>query len=236
MAKQLQVDVWSDIACPWCYIGKRRFETALAQFADQDAVVVTWRAFELDPAAPAKRDTSEPYAARLAKKYGNTVAQAQQRIDQIVQLAATEGLPFDFQRIQPGNTFQAHRLLHLAHARGLQGALKERLLRGYLCEGVSLADHDSLLRLAGEVGLDVDEAVGVLSTDSYAAEVRADEQQAKELSISGVPFFRIGRYGVSGAQSPELLLRALQTAWAELPEPLETLGSAATVCGPDGCV
>jgi predicted DsbA family dithiol-disulfide isomerase len=235
MAKQLNVDIWSDIACPWCYIGKRRFENALPQFPERAAVKVSWRAFELDPSAPAQQDMSESYPARLAKKYGNTVAQAQQRIDQVVQLAAAEGLPFDFVHIQPGNTFDAHRLVHLAHVRGLQDAMKERLLRAYLCEGVAVGDPTNLLRLADQVGLDVDEAQGVLSTDSYATAVRADQREAQELGISGVPFFRIGRYGVSGAQPAELLLRALSKAWEELPEPLESIGDDATVCGPDGC-
>src|SRR5262245_34768900 len=134
MAKQLLVDVWSDIACPWCYIGKRRLEQALARFEHRDAVQLRWRAFELDAAAPAEREP-RPYAQRLAEKYGMPVAQAQQRIAQIAGLAANEGLPFDFERIRPGNTFHAHRVLHLAHAHGLQDALKERFLRGYLCEG-----------------------------------------------------------------------------------------------------
>src|ERR1700742_319753 len=137
MAKTLTVDVWSDIACPWCYIGKRRFETALAQFGQRDSVVLHWRSFELDPSAPAQRDNAQPYAERLAKKYGSSVAQAEQRIDHITELAAAEGLPFDFERIRPGNTFNAHRLLHLARERGLQPALKERFLRGYLTEGVA---------------------------------------------------------------------------------------------------
>jgi predicted DsbA family dithiol-disulfide isomerase len=236
MPKTLKVDIWSDIACPWCYIGKRRFESALNGFEHKPLVSVTWRSFELDPSAPAQRDTSQRYAERLAHKYSQPVAQAEQRIAQIVSLAAAEGLPFDFEQIKPGNTFDAHRLLHLAHDRGLGDAFKERLLRGYLCEGVAIGDRSSLLSLADQFGMNADEAQGVLSSDSYASAVRADQREAMELGIRGVPFFRIGRYGVSGAQPAEVLLQGLQQAWAELPEPLETLGSDATVCGPDGCV
>src|SRR5262245_47851952 len=110
MATQLSVDIWSDIACPWCYIGKRRLEAALSQFAHREAVDVHWHAFELDPSAPAQRDPSKTYAQRLADKYGMAVPQAQQRIDQMVEVAAADGLPFDFVRIRPGNTFDAHRL------------------------------------------------------------------------------------------------------------------------------
>jgi predicted DsbA family dithiol-disulfide isomerase len=236
MAKKLSVQVWSDIACPWCYVGKRRFEAALAQFARRDEVSLLWRSFELDPSAPRVRETQSSYAERLAKKYGTVPAQAQAMIDRMVQTAAAEGLAFDFERIRPGNTFDAHRLLHLARQRGRQGALKERLFAAYLGEGQAIGEPDTLLRLASEVGLDVDEAQGVLATDAYANEVRADEREAHALGVSGVPFFVIGRYGVPGAQPAELLLKTLEKALAELPElPDELSLDAGQVCGPDGC-
>jgi len=236
MARQLAVDVWSDIACPWCYIGKRRLEQALARFPQRDAVQVRWRAFELDPSAPAQRDPAKTYAQRLAEKYGSAVSQAQQRIDQMVEVAAADGLPFDFAHIRPGNTFHAHRLLHLALERGLQDALKERLLRGYLCEGAAIGDPAALLQLGREAGLDASEVEKLLAGDAYAADVRLDEREAQQIGVSGVPFFRIGaRYGVSGAQPADLILRALERAWDELPEPLEVLGTEPTSCGPQGC-
>lgn len=238
MAKKLSVDVWSDIACPWCYVGKRRFEAALALFPHRDTVEVTWRSFELDPAAPAQRDPSQSYAARLAKKYGSTLAQAEERLQHMTEIGAGEGLKLDFQNIRGGNTFNAHRLLHLARARGKQLLLKERMLRGYFSEGLPIGDTDSLLRVSGEAGLDVDEARALLSSDLYADAVRADQREAHQLGVDGVPFFKLGdRYGVPGAQPSALLAQALTRAWDELPEltqPEQRDGRGA-VCGPDGC-
>jgi predicted DsbA family dithiol-disulfide isomerase len=237
MVKTLKVDIWSDIACPWCYIGKRRFESALAKFESPESVEITWRSFELDPSAPAQQADGCSFSERLARKYGMPAAQAEQRIGQVVSLAAAEGLPFDFEQIKPGNTFDAHRLLHLARKHDRGPALKERLLRAYLCEGVAIGVAQNLLPLVEQVGLDVDEAQGVLAGDMFAAEVRADQQEARALGVSGVPFFRLGRYGVSGAQPAELFGQALAKAWQELPEVITgSSGDDATVCGPDGCV
>lgn len=235
MGKQLDVQIWSDIACPWCYVGKRRFEQALARFEHAPSVRVTWRAFELDPSAPRVRPPQN-YAERLAAKYGQTQAQAQARVDQLVSVAAADGLALDFEHIRPGNTFDAHRLLHLALERGLQGALKERLLRAYLSEGRTIGEPATLASLATEVGLDTDEVSALLASDRYAREVREDESEAHALGIHGVPFFVVGRrYAIEGAQPAELMLTALQRAWAELPE-LETLSvPEGAVCGPEGC-
>lgn len=237
MAKQLRLQIWSDIVCPWCYVGKRRLEAALARFPGREHVHITWRSFELDPSAPKVRD-KQPYAERLAKKYGATPAQAQGMIDRMVGVAKAEGLDFDFTRAQPGNTFDAHRLLHLAHDRGelLQGALKERLFRAYLCKGEAISDHDTLTRLAVEVGLNADDVQAVLSTDQYAREVRADEAQARAIGIDGVPFFVLAEtYAVAGAQPAELLASALEKAWSELPDVERLEVAEGSVCGPDGC-
>lgn len=233
---KLSVEVWSDIACPWCYVGKRRLEAALARFPRRDAVDVVWRAFELDPAAPRVRDPDVSYAERLAKKYGASVADAEGMIRRMTDVAAEDGLDFHFERIRPGNTFDAHRVLHLAGERGVQDAVKERLLRGYMTEGEAIGEPEALVRLAGEAGLDPAEVRAMLATDTYAREVRADEEQARALGIHGVPFFVFGaRYAASGAQPAELLLGALEKAWAEVvKEPLEALAEGA-VCGPDGC-
>ena len=232
----LRIDIWSDIACPWCYVGKRHLEQALARFPHKDDVAIVWRAFELDPSAPKIRDASQSYAERLAGKYGTTPAQAQTMIDRMVDTAARDGLEFRFDRIRPGNTFDAHRLLHLAHERGKQDALKERMLRAYMTEGQAIGDRDVLAGLAREVGLDEQEVRDVLAGDRYASEVRQDEARARELGINGVPFFVLAdRFGVSGAQPAEVLLGALERAWAERVKPvLETVAEGA-VCGPDGC-
>ena len=231
--KNLSVDIWSDIACPWCYVGKRRLEAALAGFPHRDAVTITWHAFELDPAAPPVRDASQSYAERLAKKYGTGVARAEEMLTTMTATAAKDGLDFHFERIQAGNTFDAHRLIHLAHERGKQDAVKERLLRAYMTEGEPIGDRDALVRLVAEAGLDAEEAHTTLVTDAYAADVRADEEQARALGISGVPFFVIGGYGVSGAQPADALQSVLTRAWSETAdEPALAEGAA---CGPDGC-
>jgi predicted DsbA family dithiol-disulfide isomerase len=213
-------------------VGKRQLERALADFSKRESVEVCWRAFELDPSAPRVRDPVS-YAARLADKYGTTPQQAQLMIDRMVGVARGVGLDFRFDRIRPGNTFDAHRLLHLAAERGVQDALKERFLRGYLTEGEAIGDPTALAKLAVEAGLDSGEVSAVLDSDRYASEVRKDEAEARELGINGVPFFVIGRYGVSGAQSPAVLLQVLDRAELELGAELELPEGAA--CGPDGC-
>ncbi|MET0389977.1 MAG: DsbA family oxidoreductase [Polyangiales bacterium] len=236
MSQSLQVHIWSDIACPWCYVGKRRFERALEGFARADDVQITWRAFELDPSAPRVRPP-QPYAERLAAKYGRSQAEAQQMIDRMAETARGDGIAMDFEHAQPGNTFDAHRLLHLALDRGLQDALKERLFRGYLCEGRSIGDPATLLALATEVGLSADEVTAVLETDQYAQEVRADQAQARAYGISGVPYFVLdNRFAVEGAQPTTLLLTALERAFADRPQLIGAASVAeGAVCGPDGC-
>jgi predicted DsbA family dithiol-disulfide isomerase len=232
---RLSVDVWSDIACPWCYVGKRRLEAALQAFPHRAHVDVVWRAFELDPSAPRERPAEGPYAERLAKKYGSSVPEAEGMITRMIGVARDEGLDFRFDKIRPGNTFDAHRLLHLAGERGLQDATKERFLLGYMTEGAPIGDPETLTRLASEAGLDADEIRATLATDAYAREVRAEEADAAELGIRGVPFFVIGRkYAVSGAQPREVLLGALTKAWEEVAQKPVMFGEGA-VCGPDGC-
>lgn len=226
----LAVHVWSDIACPWCYVGKRRLEAALARAPHPCEVV--WHAFELDPASPPEQDLSvASYAERLAQKYGAPLAHAEKMIADMTETARGEGLEFRFDLIRPGNTFDAHRLLHFARLRGKQDALKERFLRGYFCEGARIGDHATLARLAEEVGLDAGEVDAVLGTDAYAADVRADEDRAAAMGVRGVPFFLVGRFGVSGAQAPETLLHVLERAQQEPPPEL----IEGVMCGPGGC-
>jgi predicted DsbA family dithiol-disulfide isomerase len=206
------VEIWSDIACPWCYIGKRRFEQALAEFEHRDDVQLIWRSFELDPAAP--DELKGERAARLAAKYGMSVEQAREAEQRMVDTAAAEGLDFRFDIVRSGRTFDAHRLVHLAHEHGRGDEAKERLLRAYFTEGELMSDRDSLVRLGAEVGLDEQEIRAVLAGERYASEVRGDERTAAELGITAVPTFVIDRaIGVSGAHPPAALLEFLKQGW-----------------------
>jgi predicted DsbA family dithiol-disulfide isomerase len=210
----VKVEIWSDVVCPWCYIGKRRFESALADFEHGAEVEVAWRSFELDPAAPALREGS--YARRLGLKYGVSPGEAQAMIDRMTTTAAGVGLDFRLDLARPGNTFDAHRLLHLAADRDCQDRLKERLLVATFTDGEPIGDRRVLLRLCVEVGLDEDEVRTVLESDAYADDVRNDEAQATDLGISGVPFFVIDRtFAVSGAQPSEVMGNALERAWTK---------------------
>lgn len=235
--EKLRVDIWSDIACPWCYVGKRRFEAALAGFAQRDQVEVVWHSFELDPSGPAR--PGQAMRTILAHKYGRSEAQAQEMLDSMTATAAGEGLEYHFERLQPTNTLLAHQVIHLAAKKGLQDETKERLLRAFFVEGEFLGDPETLMRLAAEVGLDPAEVRAALESGEYAQAVRQDEAQAQALGISGVPFFVLGgKYGVSGAQPPEVLRGALEQLWAEThPAPLTLLstGAPAEGCEGDGC-
>lgn len=229
----MQVEIWSDVVCPWCYVGKRRFEQALAQFPHADDVSVTYRSFELDPGAPLERTGS--HDEHLARKYGMTVERARQLNDQMTQTAAAEGLEFRFDRIRGGNTFDAHRLLHFAAERGKQLELKERLLKATFTDGEPVADRTALVRLAADVGLDETEAREALDGDAYADAVRADEQQAMVYGITGVPFFVVDRkYGVSGAQPAEVLLQVLNRAHDDS-QPLVIAANDAAHCDDESC-
>jgi predicted DsbA family dithiol-disulfide isomerase len=218
--------------CPWCYIGKRRFEAALEAFPHADEVQVVWRSFELDPEAPATVDVD--LMERLATKYGVSREQAEAMNDRVTRTADEVGLSYRLDIARPGNTFDAHRLLHLAAAHGRQHELKERLMRGYLGEGELMSDHAALTRLALEAGLPEDEVRDTLATDRFADAVREDEATARGLGISAVPYFVIDRrFGLAGAQPPEVLGEGLRRAW-EAQAPLAVVAEG-DVCGPDGC-
>ena len=236
----MKVEIWSDVVCPWCHIGKRRFEAALARFPHRDRVEVEWKSFELDPtatsAAAGQPAGEQEYAERLAGKYGTDLASAQQMIDTMTAQAAAEGLDFRFDRAVRANTFDAHQVIHLAGLRGGQDAVKERLLRAYFAEGEAVGDRGTLVRLAAEAGLDADEVRTVLEEQRYAGNVRGDEAEAAAIGIRGVPFFVVDRkYGVSGAQPADVLLQVLERAWAERSPLISVDGGAAGACGPDGC-
>lgn len=212
----MEVDIWSDIACPWCYIGKRRFEQALAEFEHADDVQVTWRSFELDPSAPAQREGD--LAALLAAKYGMSVEQARASQEQLTQTAAAEGLEFRFDLARSGLTFDGHRLIHLAAAHGRADAMKERLMRAYFTEGALIADHETLVQLASEVGISKLETRAVLAGQRYADAVRADEAIAQQVGIGAVPTFVVNRkLAMSGANPPDQLLALLRQGWKQGP-------------------
>ncbi len=210
----MRVEIWSDVVCPWCYIGKRHFESALERFEHADEVEVVWRAFELDPGAPVERDGA--YIDRLSAKYRIPVEEAEAMVERMTRVGDDAGVDMRFDRARPGNTFDAHRVLHLARERGVQDAVKERLLAATFTEGRPTGRHDTLVEVAVEAGLDEDEVRAVLAGDRYADEVRGDEALARSFGISAVPFFVLDRkYAVPGAQHPDTLLDVLRQVWAE---------------------
>ena len=225
----MKIEIWSDIACPWCYVGKRRFERALGSFSHRDEVDVVWRSFELDPTAPHRH--AEKQAELLALKYRVSLERAEAMNANMTAEAAKEGLEFRFDRVQVGNTFNAHRLIHFAASEGKRGEMVERLFKAYLTDGEALGELDVLVRLAGDVGLDGVATRGILASDAYAGDVRADEERARRFAINGVPFFAIDeKYGVSGAQPPEALLDVMRQAWTE-----SAVVPVAASASPDGC-
>ena len=210
----MKVEIWSDVVCPWCYLGKRRFERALAEFEHGEDVEVIYRSFELDPTMPVGRMT--PKTERLASRYGMTVEQAAESQLQMEQRAAEDGLEFHLGGLASGNTRDAHRLVHLAKERGRQGELVERLYRAYFTEQLSVFDHESLAKLATEAGLDRDEVSRVLASEEYTDEVAEDEDVARSLGATGVPFFVVDRrYGIAGAQPVEAVREVLERAWTD---------------------
>jgi predicted DsbA family dithiol-disulfide isomerase len=210
----VRIDVWSDLVCPWCYIGKRRLERALEGFSHRDDVEIVHRSFQLDPSAPPAQTRSR--REMLMAKYRLTEAQVDEMDVRMQRTAAADGLDYHLEGTVTGNTFDAHRVLHLASDRGLQGAVLERLYRAYFTEQRSLFDRDSLVALAAEAGLDPEEARRMLHSETYADRVEADLKAARVLGATGVPFFVIdNRYGVSGAQPADVFAGALTRAWNE---------------------
>jgi predicted DsbA family dithiol-disulfide isomerase len=233
----MNVDIWSDIACPWCFIGKRRFEKALAAFPHKDQVAVTWHSYQLDPSLPARYDGTE--LEYLSERKGMPADRVQEMFDQVTRVAADEGLAYDFSRVVVANSFAGHELLHLARASAgssAADAVKEALLSAHFEHGEDIGARDVLLRIGTEAGLDAEEVTTALDSGAYREAVRADISHARTLGIQGVPFFVFeNKYGVSGAQPAELFTQALETAWREA-NPLVMVGQPeGEACGPDGC-
>lgn len=235
-SRHMRVEIWSDIACPWCYIGKARFEKGLAGFAHRDGVEVVHRSFELDP-GHAKGEVA-PVVDMLAAKFGRSREEALAMEEQVASHARSEGLGYRVGDRDHGSTFDIHRVLHLAKARGLQDELLEVVYRANFAEERSVYDPGTLVDLAVEAGLDADEVRGVLADPgAYADDVRADEREAAELGANGVPFFVLDRrYGVSGGQPAEVFTQALEQAWqGRVLTPLATDDSGATCDSDAAC-
>jgi len=209
----MQVEIWSDIICPWCYIGKRHFETALMEFPHKDEVRLLWRSFELDPESP--RQLPGTLEEMLAQKYDVSLQEAAAMNARVTEAARTVGLEYRLANARPGNTLDAHRLLHFAFSRQTGDKATERLMHAYFCESLAVGDRAALARLAPEFGIAEQEALTLLESDAYLSGVRADEARAVEFGITSVPYFLIDeRIGISGAQPVEAFGKALRHAWA----------------------
>ena len=235
---RLNVDIYSDIACPWCFIGKRRFEKAVAALPFGDKVDVQWHAFQLDPSLPEHYDGSE--LDYLVKAKGMPADQVAGMLEHVTGQAAAEGLDYDFEALRPASSFTALRLLALAKDRSLGDAMKEALLSAHFEKGIDTGDRAALQQIADAVGLDPAESAAVLAGDGYADAVRNDGVRARELGVSGVPFFVLeNKYGISGAQPSEVFEQALGQVWKEIGgEALQMIGNPSTdgeTCGPEGC-
>lgn len=209
----MNIEIWSDVACPFCYIGKRHLEQALEQLPDLD-VDITWKSFELDPNAPVDSDLD--IYDTLAKKYGRDRAWAEQMNANMVNMASKVGLRFDMDSLKPTNTFNAHQLIHLAKEEGKQDEMKEALLSAYFSEGKHVGKPDTLVEIAKKVGIDEQKTKKVLEDNSYSNKVVKDVEEAHSLGVQGVPFFYInGKYGLSGAQPVETFVEALSKIASE---------------------
>jgi predicted DsbA family dithiol-disulfide isomerase len=239
----MKIEIWSDVACPWCYIGKRRFEAALAEFPHRDSVEVQWRSYQLDPTLPEHYHGTElDYLSTLK---GMAPEQVSQMFEHVAEQAKGEGLTYRFDAVVVANSFTAHRLIHLAAVHGRQDTAKERLLSDHFEHGKDIGNREYLTSLGRDLGIDAGELDELFTTDKYADDVRSDIEEARSLGISGVPFFVIDRkYGLSGAQPSAMFTQALNQAWQES-QPLVMAGTGAPgsegnaggagTCGPDGC-
>ena len=223
-AGPIKIDIWSDVACPWCYIGKRRFEAGAGQFigsGDGRRIEVEFHSFELSPDTPI--DFAGNEIDYLARHKGISPEQADQMLRQVTGIAKQVGLDYHFETLQHTNTVKAHELIHFAKAHGKQDEMKERLLQAYFVDGGHVGRIDDLVEYAGEIGLDRDQARTALETGSYLPAVRQDQKAAAEYGINGVPFYVIDeRYGVSGAQEPATFTQVLEQVWQERPQPAPT--------------
>ena len=232
----MDVEIWSDVMCPFCYIGKRKFEQALAEFPQREQVRVVWKSFQLNP--DQQTDPNKSINTYLAEVKGWSVEQAKAMNDRVTDMAREVGLTYDFDRAVVANSFDAHRLIQLAKTQGLGDAMEERIFRAYFTEGRNTADHATLLELGTDVGLSAEAVTQALASDQFADAVGQDIYESRQVGVRGVPFFVLNqRYAVSGAQQPETFLGALNTAWSEWSKSqpkLTDLSADAPACAIDG--
>lgn len=220
----MKIEIWSDFACPFCYIGKKRFEQALNEFKHKDKVEVIYKAYQLNPDAP-KVMVGTAYES-FAKGHGTTPEQAKQRFEMFTQNAKTVGLDYRYDRIQMTNTFDAHRIAKWANQFGKEDAITNRFMKAYFTDGLNIADHKTLQSLVKELGLNEEEALKVLQSEQYKDQVKAEMQESRQIGVQGVPFFVLNRkYGISGAQQKEYFVQALNQIWQE-ENPLNVLKGA----------
>lgn len=229
----MNVEIWSDVMCPFCYIGKRKFEKALEQFPHKDDIKIIWKSFQLDPSTVT--DPSLNTIENLRLKKGWSKEQAAETIAHVADIAKQVGLNFNFNKAVVANSFDAHRLSHLAKKYNLQNELEEKLFSAYFTEGKNTADYETLLKIAIEIGLDKDEVSEVLKGNTFSNEVHHDIEQAQQIGVRGVPFFVLNqKYAISGAQESDTFLQALHKAYDET-KLVDLTGNDSAVCGPDGC-
>lgn len=235
---KMKVEIWSDVMCPFCYIGKRKFEQALAKFPQKDNIEIVWKSYQLSP--DMKTDPSKSINQYLAENKGWTLEYAKQMNDYVTNMAAEVGLKYNMDKAVPANSFDAHRLSHLAAKHGLQDKMEEALFKAYFTDGKNTADKTTLLELGKQVGLDEAEVRKTLESNEYASNVKADIAEAQAIGVNGVPFFVFDRkYAVSGAQSPAAFLQTLEKSFAEWSKTnslieLDTKDTTGGVCTPDG--
>jgi len=231
----MKIELWSDFGCPFCYIGKTRFENALNKFPHKDEVEVIYKAYQLNPNAP--KEMTDGVAESFAKGHRISVDEAKKKIEMFVNAAKQAGLTYDYVNIKLTNTYDSHRLAKWANQFGLEPALTSRLMKAYFTDGLNLADHNTLLKLAKEVGLDVEKAKKVLSSNDYTDQVNAEIMEGRQVGVQGVPFFVLNRkYAISGAQQEDYFLAALNQLWSET-NPIKNLNVAddGAVCNDEGC-
>ncbi|PKB16427.1 DsbA family protein [Flavobacterium sp. 5] len=237
MENQLKVQIWSDVMCPFCYIGKRKIEEALTQFENKESVEIEWKSFQLDPSFVATE--GESIAEHLAEKYGRDIDWAQSSLENMTENAKNSGLEFHFEKSILANSLNAHRLMHLAKKHNLSNELKEQLFKGYLTDGKDVNNWNTLEEIGVKVGLPIQEIVELITSNDYIDEVRQDQLQAQSLGVTGVPFFVFdNKYAVSGAQATDVFLKTLEKSWEEgnFKTPLQMQNPTdANSCGIDGC-
>ncbi|AZA08869.1 DsbA family oxidoreductase [Corynebacterium pseudopelargi] len=230
----MRIDIWTDVVCPFCFIGKEHLNQALETFEHADDVEVHWRAFELDPSLPAQPDST--LAEAIAKKYGASMEESAARQRQMAQLLQTYGVEFNWEDAKFGNTLDAHRLIQFAQTKGKGAELQDALMRAYLENSQNIAEHPTLLAAAKKVGLDASEVQAVLDSDDFREAVHQDEAQGAQIGIRGVPFFVFdGKFAVSGAQPKEVFDQALDQAWADSKNLLNNPEQGSSCCGGGGC-